>query len=146
MPYSPQERQRRSELARRLHREGKLGGPGPARRSVEIRRHRANRVSELAHDMAIKHADKIEAALLDALKHGTRSQKIKAGETLLKLALAGERLDAVEHKTEAEHHSREELIEILRDKLTSGPAAAIVRARLAEQNGDIIDGQAVEAE
>ena len=63
--------------------------------------------------MALRHAAEIERALTDALKNGTRSQKIRASESLLKLALAAERLDAFEHRDERQHMDREQLIAVL---------------------------------
>lgn len=142
MDLSPQERQRRSDLARRLHREGKLGGPGPAAKSVVARRAKSERVSELAQEMAVKHRADIERALTDALRNGTRSQKIKAAEVLTKLAMSGERMDAAENRDNRQHQSRAELIETLAAKLSGpSPASNALRARLAEQ---AIDGTATE--
>ena len=44
MDLSPAERQRRSDLAKRLHRDGRFGGRQPARKSAEVR---ARQASEL---------------------------------------------------------------------------------------------------
>src|SRR4051812_36901982 len=68
---SEAERQRRSRLARELHRRGVLGGKGPAQRSVEARRQKARRASELTQALVVKHAGAIEAALVEALKTGS---------------------------------------------------------------------------
>ena len=56
----------------------------------------------------------IEAALVDALKHGTRAQRIRAAESLLKVALTAERLDVAEDRTQQQASSREELLGITR--------------------------------
>lgn len=121
---SPKERQRRSDLAKRLHREGKLGGRAAGLKSGAVR---ARRASELSQRLVEKHQDDIEKALVDALKHGSRSQKIRASESLLKLALASERLDVAEHRDEQQHRSREELLDLLADKLNAAtPAAQLI--------------------
>lgn len=87
------------------------------------------------------HYDEWEKALLDGLRHGSPATRVRAAETVAKLALRGESLDATTAKTEHEQRSREELLAILSEKLTSGPSAPIIRAHLAavESTADEIE-------
>src|SRR5688500_11542060 len=77
----PSERQRRSELARRLHREGKLGGPSRGRLGGQAK---ARKASELAAEIVERHRDAIEAAIVDGLGSPRRSDRLKAAELALK--------------------------------------------------------------
>ena len=133
-----------------MHAEGRLGSRAVARkaaaRSVEVRtRQGQHRASRIAQDLFERHRDEVEKALLDALRNGTRTQKIRAAETLTKLALSGERIDTSAAKVEHEARSRDELIALMADKLSNGPAASLLARHLAERNGgEVIEGEAVE--
>lgn len=133
---SEQERQRRSELARRLHREGRLGTRAHQSKGGKAT---ARRASQLAARLIEENHELMSKTLREIMRNGTPSQKLRATEALLKIGLSAERLEVTEHRDEQVHHSREELLEILRSKLTSGPAAAILQGRLAD-----VDGTAVE--
>lgn len=146
MKLSPAERQRRSDVAKRMHREGVLGSSAVAKaagqRSGEVRQERASRI---AQGVLERHAEEVEAALLAGLRSRSTSQRVKAAEVVVKLALSGQRQDAGEVRDVAEHRSREELLAILTDKLSNGSqSAALVRRALAERV-ETIDGTAVEA-
>jgi hypothetical protein len=136
---SEQERQRRSELAKRLHREGRLGGPGPARRSVEVR---ARKASELSAAIVEKHRAKIERAIVAGLDSASVAQQLKAAELALKMGLRSEAIDVGEAKVEGEQRSREELIAALLTKL-DGPGGAVMARALAERHG-IVEAQAAD--
>jgi hypothetical protein len=138
--YSPQEIQRRSELAKQMWADGRL-----KRRRAKPSSERPRKASELAQSLVEDNRDLIEKSLRETLKAGSTAQKFKVVELLLKTALSAERLDTIEHKTEIEHLDREQAIALLEEKLTHGPAAAILRARLlARQNGQVIEGSASE--
>lgn len=130
-----------------MHRDGQLGSKAVQRRATakaaELRTRQAERrASRIAQEMYERHRDKVEAALLDALRSGTRGQKIKAAEVIAKLAMTGERMDVDVGKAELQHQSREELIALLAGKLTTGPAAAILRQHIAQSA--VIEGSAAE--
>ena len=139
MPYSPEERQRRSERAKELHRRGVLGGPEGGRKAAETRTRRA---SELSAKLVEKHEAKIEGALVAGLKSSKTSERLKAAELALKMGLSGERNAVAEQKTVGQERSRDELISAIVSKFDS-PAGALIRQRLAEGS---IDSTAVEVE
>jgi hypothetical protein len=132
MPYSPQERERRRQVALRLHREGKLG----TRAHQESgRRARSRKASDLAQKLVRDNEQLIEKTLKEILKTGTRSQQLKAVESLLKLGLQAERLDVAEDRMDAEGRSREELIAMMAARLSTGPGAVILAREMAERHG-----------
>jgi hypothetical protein len=138
---SAQERQRRSDLARRLHAEGKLGGRGPARRSAEVR---ARRASELSAEIVDRHRVKIERAIVAGLESSSTAQRLKAAELALKMGLSSERLDVSADRVEHEHLDRQQLIGRIMERLTAPTSSgALVRSQLAAE-GVVIEGQAVE--
>ena len=143
MPYSPDERQRRSDLAKRLHRDGKFGGRQPARKSVEVR---ARRASELSAEIVERHRRKIEKAIVAGLDSSSTSQRLKAAELALKMGMRSEALDVSQHRDELQHLDRQQLIDALADKLGKSMAGRLVRARIAEQNGEVIDGSGLVTE
>jgi hypothetical protein len=139
MKLSPTERQRRSDQARRMHAEGKLN---PARAGAKGGRQRARNASTLAAQLVEENADLIRRELRDALKNGTRAQRLRAIESLLKIGVSAERLDVAVDRSEHEHKSREEMIDALRVQL-GGPAGPFIR-HLAAEAVHVVDGEAVE--
>ncbi len=145
MQLSPIERQRRSEQAKRQHAEGRLGSKAVAKkaaaRSAEVR---ADRASSIARRLLEAHAAEVERTLLEILRHGTRSEKLKALDIAVKAGLRGEGAQLNHEKVHGEQKSRDELIAAIVAKFQAPtPAAALTRSALAEQ-GMVIDGQAVE--
>jgi hypothetical protein len=137
---SPDERHRRSERAKELHRAGKLGSKAVARRAAIVRH---GRNADLAKRLAGKHAAKIEAVLVDSLTNGTRSQKLRAAEALLKYSLQSSRLGLDERKGEAAM-SRDEAVTFLAERLTQSQTALILRRRLEGRANGAIEGSAVD--
>jgi hypothetical protein len=149
MTVSASERQRRSDLAKRMHREGKFGSKAVQRRATkkaaELRTQRAaERASQMAQRFFERHYDEWEKAMLNGLRNGSPATRVRAAETIAKLALRGESLAVTEQRNEFEHLDREQALALLEEKLTTGPVEAILRARMAEQNGQIIEGTASE--
>jgi len=145
MAITEQERQRRSEQARRMHREGKLGNAAAARngaaRSAEVRSARA---SSIARRLLEEHEDEVRKTLMDVLAKGSRSEKLKAVDLMVKAGLRGESVGLAEQRIEGEQRSREELIAAIMMKLQAPtPAAAIMRAELGTR-GVVVDGTATE--
>lgn len=138
MNLTPQERERRSQVARRLHAEGKFGGSQRGRQGgIE----KARKSSELAQELVEKHRSKIEKALLNGLNSSRTAEQLKSAELLLKYALASERMDLAEHHVEAEQLSREQMLKVLAEKLTNGPTAGLLHAQLA--GPDVIEAEVV---
>lgn len=95
----------RSERARQLVAEGKIGGP-----RAGSGRPRRIRPSELAAEAAVEHWSKIERALVNGIENGTPEQRSRAAERWVRLGLgegaleqrerAADRLDdAIHHMT-----------------------------------------------
>jgi hypothetical protein len=63
---------------------------------------------------------------------------------MVKAGLRGESVDLTEQKVRHEAKSREELIAVLADKLTSGPIPPMLARHLAERNREVIEGHVVE--
>jgi hypothetical protein len=61
----PRRCQRRSDLAKRFHREGTFGGRQPARKSAEVR---ARRASELAQQLVQENRTAMERTLREVLR------------------------------------------------------------------------------
>jgi mevalonate kinase len=137
------ERQRRSERAKRMHAEGRLGHGAVARRaaqkSVAVRQERA---SAVAQRLLLDHAEEVERALLDALRRGSPTVRLRAVETIMKSALRAEGVTVEAERAEAAM-TRDELVAALAAKLTGGPAGAIVRAEIERQ---ALDAGIVDAE
>jgi uncharacterized membrane protein len=146
MAISDAERQRRSDQTKRMHREGKLGSHAvsnkAAARSAEVRTARA---SSIARRLLEEHEEEVRKTLLEIIAKGTRSERLKAIDIMVKAGLRGESVGLTEEKMHGEQRSREELIALLADKLSGGSLSGqLVRARLAERNREVIEGHAVE--
>ena len=103
------------------------------------------RASRIAQGIFERHRDAVEKALVDGLKNGSPATRVRAAETLVKLALRGESLDTTAAKAKHEAASREELLDLLADKLNNSMSGSLIRARMGELNGgEIIDAEAVE--
>jgi hypothetical protein len=88
MAISPAERQRRSDQAKRMHRDGRLGSQAVARkaaaRSAEVRTARA---SSIARRLLEEHEEEVRKTLLDIIAKGTRSERLKAIDIIVKAGL-----------------------------------------------------------
>jgi hypothetical protein len=115
---SAQERERRRQVALRLHREGRLGSRAHQSAGGKAK---ARKASELAQRLVQDNEAAIEKTLREILKSGTKAQKLRAIESVLKLGISAGRLDVAEHREELHHRDRQELLDVLADKLTSGP-------------------------
>jgi hypothetical protein len=134
---SPAERERRRQVALELHRQGRLGTRSHQSAGGKAK---ARKASELAQQLVQDNRAAIEKTLREILRDGSKTQKLRAIESIMKLGLSAERLDTVEQRTDLERLSREQALALLEEKLTTGPVGAILRARMAEQNGQIIEG------
>jgi len=142
---SPEGRERLSKLAKQRHAEGKLGGAkfgklGGRGNTREKRR--------AAADLAEAIRDPELVALMKKTLKDSQSDERPMKQRLdgLKLAMEIEREDAklvlAEERAEAEQLDRTALIEALRERLTTGPAAMMIRNQL--EAADIVDAEVVE--
>ena len=126
-----------------MHRDGKLGtraiAQKAAQRSVEVRTARA---SSIARRLLEEHEEEVRDTLLEIIKKGTRTEKLKALDIMVKAGLRGEQVNLNEQKIDGEQKSRDELIRSILDKM-NGPAGAVIRANAAELEAPIVDAEVV---
>lgn len=135
MELSEQERQRRSEMAKALHADGKFGGPQPG-----SGRPRKKRASEIVAERVSEEGQAIFDRLMEIVRSGTDSNSISAGRTLL---------DIEERESNRTEREDERIDDMNRTQLL-----AFVAAKLQELNEsgaipgfeDIIEGSFVEYE
>lgn len=134
---SPETRQKLSEAAKKRHQEGKLGGAKYGRLGGRPRRDRAGaHVAEAAR----KEKDEIVAVFKDAVKSNQPiGIRLKGAQAWLEVEEKDAKLALQEEENEAKGKSREELIELLKDKLTKGTAAAILSEQMGLANGQELD-------
>lgn len=107
-----EERKRRSERAKALHKKGKFGGPNQGQG-----RKKQTTANERAAEEASRNAHKIIEAILDALENGKPSEKLKAAQ--LWLEIEAKETDRKERKevSQLENASKDELIKYVLDKM-----------------------------
>lgn len=121
---SEEERRRRSELAKRLHSQGKFGGAQPG-----SGRPRKKRASEIVADEAARMADKMIQAFDDALdKKNPASVRVQAAKELLKIERDEAELQLKEEQA-LEGMTTRQLIELITNRMGKikelGPADLI---------------------
>jgi hypothetical protein len=121
-----------------MWRDGRLGGAANGRKGGIAK---ARKTSELAQQLVEDNRRAIETNLREILRSGSRSQKLKAIELLMKSGLAAERVAVQVERTELEGATREQLIATLAEGFR-GPSGAIMARALAEHHD--IDSTAVE--
>jgi hypothetical protein len=147
---SPEAREKLSRLAKQRHAEGKFNLTPELyekrRRTFREKNRReriAKRVAEAAADDA--NARAIIEVFKDAIHPNQPMQtRLKGAEAWAKLAMEHARFELHQEVQDAAQHSREELLEILSDKLTNGPAARVISAQLEQEN--IAEAEIVEEE
>ena len=82
-----------------------------------------------------------EDAVADTQPIGVR---LKGAEAWLAIEREERKLALQEEDFDAKQHSREELVAILADKLTSGPAAEVLRAQLQVTEVELQDAESAE--
>lgn len=109
---SEEERRRRSERAKSLHKQGKFGGPNQGQG-----RKKKVSANEKAAEEAARNSHKIIEAIVDALENGRTSEKLKAVQ--LWLEIEARELDKKEKKEldQLENASKDELIKFVIDKM-----------------------------
>lgn len=141
---SPAARQRLSELARQRHAAGTFGGAKFGRLGGRPRKKRvAETVSEAAQDPAM--ARQIIQVFKDSIDpNQPMSIRLKGAMALHEIDQSEARLALREEESAAKQHSRDELIAILSQKLTSGTTAAILRRQIEQET--IVDAEVVDVD
>lgn len=129
---SPQEIQRRSEQARKMVAEGKLGGPGRGQGA-----RRKKRVAQLVALEARKHANEISQVLIDAIQPDKpTSVRLKGVEMWLKIERDEAALQLQEERN-LETMSTAQLIEEIAGRLTRINEVGALPEELAAVVGEV---------
>lgn len=144
------ERERLSEAAKKRHAEGGFKPSGKPRKPRQPSKRRvAQRVAEAAREK------KNAQAIIDVFKDGIHpsqpiSIRLKAAEAWIKVEVDATKLALREEGEESQRLGREQLIELISEKLTNGHAAVLLRQQLEEQagiiQGDVIEGSVIDDE
>lgn len=145
---SPQAKEKLSQLAKERHARGDWGGPkfgkmGGRPRGGSKKKQRITRaVAEAAEE------DKNKNAIIQVFKDAIHPNqpmtvRLKGAQAWAEIAAQHQKMELSEEAQQQAQLSREELIDLLKGKLTSGPAAAIIRGQIESEAG-IIEAQVVE--
>lgn len=146
---SPEAREKLSRLAKERHAQGKLGMPhqgklgGKAKhRKVQRKARITKRVAEAA--MEEKNALAIIEVFKDAI-HPSQPMhiRLKGAQAWADIATQDAKFELSQEAQTQAHRSREELISILQDKLSSGPTARLITKQIEAETG-IVDAEVVE--
>jgi hypothetical protein len=129
---SPETRQKLSAAAKQRHAEGRLGGAKFGRLGGRPRKDRA--ASKVAAE-AQKEATRIIQVFKDATDPSQPiSVRLKAAQAWVEIEREESKLMLAEDSADAKQMSREELIAAIREKFSSGAAAAILQKAI--ESGD----------
>ena len=142
---SPEAREKLSRLAKERHARGEFGGAKFGKMGGRPRKARAaDRVAQAAQEDPT--ARQIIQVFRDAINPAQpMSIRLKAAEAWLGVEREEAKIALQEADTTAKQHSRDELIALLAGKLTTGPAAMILRKQLESETG-IIDAEVVDTD
>lgn len=152
MNLSPEARQARSDRAKRQWRAGKFGHPAALEKRLREAEHRAEVAERLQResgtttasmslDLLRLNRDRIQNLVTEIFEKGTRAEKVRVTELLMKYGLQSARL-GLDERREENKMSREELVAHLSQRLTEGPTALLLRKQF--EDGNTINGRAVE--
>ena len=147
---SPEARDKLSRLAKERHARGEFGGKdigklGGRPRGGNKRKQRiTKRVAEAAQD------ERNALAIIEVFKDAIHPSqpihvRIKGATAWADIAMQDAKFDLSEEQQQQQQLGRQELIDVLAGKLTSGPAAALIRQQLEAETG-IVDAEVVEDE
>ena len=130
LELSPQERKRRSDRARALVKEGKLGGPnqGQGRKRTE----KAN--EKLAREAA-RHSQKMLDRLLDIIENGKNAEALNAMKMWIEIEATETSRKDKERVSELEGKSKDELMKFVFEKL-------LERDNSGDNPVDFVEGRA----
>jgi len=143
--FSPEARQRLSEAAKQRHAEGRFGGAEFGRLGG-----RGNTREKRLANQAIAGAAQEEEnrkAIVQVFKDAVdperpMGQRLKGAELWLAVERENAKLALAEEKADGEQLTREQIIAALAEKLSNGPAAAIMRQQLEQET--IVDAEVIE--
>ncbi len=146
---SPEARERLSRLAKERHARGELGGPENGRKGglakAERQRRASTAVAEAARrpETSRKIIKVFEDAVADTQPIAIR---MKAASEWVKIDQSEGKLEIAEQEADSRERSREELLEVLSEKLTSGAASALLRQALGagDDDEDVVDAEVVD--
>lgn len=149
---SQEGKEKLSQLAKERHKRGEFGGPkygrlgGRPRTGSKKKQRITKAVAEAAEE------EKNKNAIIEVFKDGIHpnqpiSVRLKAATAWAEIAASHHKTEIAETAHQQAQHSREELIAILQQKLTAGPAREIIQRQLQEETGEVvIDAEAVEVD
>lgn len=143
--FSPEARQRLSEAAKERHAEGRFGGAEYGKLGG-----RGNTREKRLANQAIANAAQEEvnrASIVQVFKDAVdperpMGQRLKGAELWLAVERENAKLALAEEKADGEQLTREQIIAALAEKLSNGPAAAIMRQQLDQET--IVDADVIE--
>lgn len=142
--FSPESRQKLSDLAKQRHADGKMGGAkfgAMGGRASRKKDRISKRVAEAAEET--REAQKIIEVFKDAIDPSQPiGVRLKGAQAWVDIAVQHGKFELQEEAHDAAQHSREELIEMLSKKLTTGPTASVLRKEI--ESKAVVDGEVVE--
>jgi hypothetical protein len=147
---SPEARDKLSRLAKERHAEGRFGGSEFGKLGGRPRKDRAaKRVAEAAQED--ENARKIIKVFQQAVAEinpvtgnaNPMSIRLKAAEAWLSAEREEAKVSLQEQAEDSKQHSREELLAMMAEKLTSGPTSNILRRQIETETG-VVDATVVE--
>lgn len=140
--YSPETLEKLSRLAKERHAQGKMGGAKFGKMGGRPRKERATRaVADAAQELPNRRA--IIQVFKDAVDPDMPiGVRLKGAQAWLEMEQAESKIALQEEVQDTRQLGREQLLEILTEKLTSGPAADLLRRNLPQI--DIPDVDVVE--
>jgi len=147
---SQEGKQKLSEIAKDRHKNGKFDSAEMARRGRLGGRKpkKKQRITKAVAEAAEE--EKNKAAIIEVFKDAIHpnqpiSVRLKGATAWAEIAASHHKTEIAETAHQQAQHSREELIAILQEKLTTGPARDIIQRQLEGSTPDIIiDGTVVE--
>lgn len=143
--FSPEARQKLSDLAKQRHAEGKLGGPKFGSMGGKSKGKKKDRIAKRVADAAQE--DRQATEIIEVFKDAIDPSqpigiRLKGAQAWVDIAVQHGKFELQEEAHEAAQHSREELIDMLTKKLTSGPTANVLKKQI--ESKAIVDGEVVE--
>lgn len=149
---SPEARDRLSKLAKERHARGEFGGAEFGRLGGRPKGSKKERISKRVAQAAMEEEN--AKAIVNVFKDAIHPNqpigvRLKGAQAWAEIANQHAKMELQEESQDQIHHSREEALALLAERLTSGPAAAILRGQIEAETGivdaEVIDDDAAEA-
>ena len=145
---TPEAREKLSQLAKERHAAGKFGGS----RFGKLGGRGRTREKRLAAEMVAEEAQKpeVQKAIVQVLKDAIDPSqnimvRLKGVDAFVNIEKDNQKMQLARESAKEQQKTREELLEILKDKLTAGPVSGIIRRQM-EQEAGIVDAEVVEVD